>query len=343
MARYFPQHSVAQRLTDAQLYFMKGKATMALGELNEVFDTLPPSHPWFALVTSMLATYYKDYPEKRDEYIYYLTLSAIADLRSANGEAASLAQLGSEMFKDGDIDRAFKYLTASEELLSKSGSRVLVSQMTPPLSDLAEAMRRSQMQTNRQFIFIMALLLLALTIFVIAQVHSRERIRHKDAANMRLNESVSSRDVYISRLLDLCAVYVEGLEDYNRLVSRKLKAGQAQDLYKLAESGSVIREQSEKFYEVFDQAILNIYPNFVADVNAILAPDKQIPEPPAGKLIPELRIVAFMRLGVTDSNRISKFLSLSLNTVYTYRNRMKSRAIDRENFESEIMKIGNNT
>jgi hypothetical protein len=31
---------------------------------------------------------------------------------------------------------------------------------------------------------------------------------------------------------------------------------------------------------------------------------------------------------------------LSINTIYTYRNKAKSRALDRENFEENVKKIG---
>ncbi len=48
-----------------------------------------------------------------------------------------------------------------------------------------------------------------------------------------------------------------------------------------------------------------------------------------------------MRLGVDDSARIARLLGLSLNTVYTYRNKLRNRAKDRENFEADIEKIGN--
>lgn len=47
-----------------------------------------------------------------------------------------------------------------------------------------------------------------------------------------------------------------------------------------------------------------------------------------------------MRLGFDDSSRIAKFMGLSINTIYAYRNRLRSRAIDRDSFESDIMKIG---
>ena len=54
----------------------------------------------------------------------------------------------------------------------------------------------------------------------------------------------------------------------------------------------------------------------------------------------DLRILAFMRLGIEDSSRIARVLNYSLNTIYAYRNRMKARAIDRETFEKDVMNIG---
>lgn len=135
---------------------------------------------------------------------------------------------------------------------------------------------------------------------------------------------------------------VEGMEDFSRMAGRKLKAGQAMDLYDMIESGKFLQEQLERFFVVFDAAILRIFPNFQAELNQMLQPDKQIASVGIDKLTPEQRIVAFMRLGVTESHRIAKFLGLSLNTVYTYRNRTKSRAIDRENFENDIRNIGKN-
>lgn len=47
-----------------------------------------------------------------------------------------------------------------------------------------------------------------------------------------------------------------------------------------------------------------------------------------------------MRLGIRDSIHIAKFLDCTVNTIYTYRTNIKSRAYDRENFENNIMKIG---
>ena len=50
-------------------------------------------------------------------------------------------------------------------------------------------------------------------------------------------------------------------------------------------------------------------------------------------------MLALMMTGITDSSRLARFLGLSLNTVYTYRTRLKGRALDRENFEEKLRKL----
>lgn len=92
-------------------------------------------------------------------------------------------------------------------------------------------------------------------------------------------------------------------------------------------------------YDVFDNAFLHIYPTFVDEVNNLLAPDKRISLKPGEKLNTDLRILALMRLGIEDTSRIAQMLNYSVYTIYTYRNKFKSRAVDRDNFESDVMKI----
>ena len=53
----------------------------------------------------------------------------------------------------------------------------------------------------------------------------------------------------------------------------------------------------------------------------------------------ELRLLALMKIGITDSSRIATILDISVNTVYFYRNRLKNKARDKENFEEAVLKI----
>jgi transposase len=54
----------------------------------------------------------------------------------------------------------------------------------------------------------------------------------------------------------------------------------------------------------------------------------------------ELRILAVIRLGMTESRKIAEFLNTSVNTIYTYRTKMRYDSIDGpEKFEENIKNI----
>lgn len=116
----------------------------------------------------------------------------------------------------------------------------------------------------------------------------------------------------------------------------KLKPKQVDDLYEQIQTGKLLRDQTAKFLEVFDSTFLSIFPKFADEVNSLLRADAQLAQSDPDKLSTELRILAFMRLGIDDATRVAKFLNLSVNTVYTYRNKMKNRASDREKFEENL-------
>ena len=74
-------------------------------------------------------------------------------------------------------------------------------------------------------------------------------------------------------------------------------------------------------------------------VNQLLKPDEQIILNDGERLNSDLRLLAFMRLGIKEGARIAQILNYSVNTVYAYRNKLKNRAINGETFEADIMKI----
>lgn len=334
-----PADTEGYRMVQAQIYTLMGDTVMAIGELNEITDKIDEGHPLSAVTHGMLANLYEDSPQYRDEYIYHLALSATADLLAGNREEASLIKLGTALFEHGDTHRAYEFLLMGGEDIYESGSKNLYDQLVPSLSDVIHTM---QAHDHRRDVFdaiFYSFLLLTILFFVIRIYFYRRNIRAGRKEKERLSGVIASRDVYINQLLELCSVYVEGMEEYNRLVSRKIKANQVQDLYSTIESGKLVQAQSARFFDVFDSAILKIYPNFIEIINSLLQPDKQVQLTPDHKLTPELRITAFLCLGINDSTQLSKFLVLSLNTVYTYRNRMKSRAVSRETFEQNLLKL----
>ena len=107
----------------------------------------------------------------------------------------------------------------------------------------------------------------------------------------------------------------------------------------MTKSGKFVEEQNRDFYEVFDDAFLHLYPSFVEKVNELLRPEEKIILGEDEKLNTDLRILAFMRLGIEEGAKVAQILNYSVNTIYAYRNKLKNRAINRDTFDADIMQI----
>ena len=85
-----------------------------------------------------------------------------------------------------------------------------------------------------------------------------------------------------------------------------------------------------------------MFPDFVQQLNALLKEGHQIGKSlPQGKLSNELRIFALIRLGVTESADISRFLKKSPSTIYNYRVKRRNASIyPNEEFDKRLMEIG---
>ena len=147
-----------------------------------------------------------------------------------------------------------------------------------------------------------------------------------DSLNMWNYYATSSAGVNIG--FDFAWNMFEGSNSYKTNTGKRL-------------SGDIWLSRGLVIYNNFDKAILNLFPNFVADFNALLSPENAI-IPGTGKLLtPELRIFALIRLGITDSVKIAHFLQYSLSTIYNYRSKMRNKAIgDRNSFEERVGRIG---
>ena len=204
-----------------------------------------------------------------------------------------------------------------------------------------EQFKDSDERFIRQLI-ISVLLLLLLVAAVIVIIYERKINRKKEAqlkdAAYDITLAAENARLVNNNLIELMFLASEQLREYNLFVLRKLKAGQSKTLFEEIETGKYQSRLQAKFFEVFDSEFLKAFPDFIERLNSLLQPDKQVKLLSGDRFTPELRIAAFIRLGITDSSRISGVLNLSLNTIYTYRNRLRSRAIDRDNFDAFLVK-----
>ena len=158
-------------------------------------------------------------------------------------------------------------------------------------------------------------------------------------SNDELENTNAKRELMANAFIMLCYQYIERLESQRKLVIRKIRANQQNELLSILSSSKRSTEENQNFLSQFDKIFLSLYPSFVNELNSLLIPEAQIELKEDNKLTPSLRVAALVRLGVTESPKIAGILSYSLQTIYNYRSTLKNSAIDKENFEENLQKL----
>lgn len=158
-------------------------------------------------------------------------------------------------------------------------------------------------------------------------------------SNDELENTNAKRELMANAFIMLCYQYIERLDSQRKLVIRKIKANQQNELLSILSSSKRGTEESQSFFSQFDKIFLSLYPSFVNELNSLLIPEAQIELKEDNELTPSLRVAALVRLGVTESPKIAGILSYSLQTIYNYRSTLKNSAIDKEHFEENLQKL----
>lgn len=338
LIQYLSKDSPMYLLQSGGYYLNRGEMAKAWSYTSQLMRIIPKDSRLFAYAAYQMSTIARaegDY----DREIYYLALSAMADLKAAVQEISSLQTLGQRLYDRGEVERAYDYLIAALKRAVNSGSELRISETGFALPFI-EASHTAQLDRSRQRVmWVLGSLAVLLIVVIVMFAKLRKEMTRMKRLRNHLTAANAAKQVYISQFLELCSIYMDKLNQFCKFANRKISAGKVDDLYRMTKSGKFIEEQSKEFYEVFDNAFLHLYPDFPERVNRLLNPDEQLEIPTDGTLTTDLRLLAFMRLGIEESGRIAELLNYSVNTIYAYRNRLRNRAINRDTFEADIMAI----
>ena len=157
--------------------------------------------------------------------------------------------------------------------------------------------------------------------------------------NRKLDEVNLIKEEYIGQFFNIHSDYIDKLEKLKRSLEKIAHLKQYDQLQIVVKRMDTNIER-ESFFQRFDEVFLNLFPDFILDFNALFAEkDKTLPSP--GQLMNnELRIFALIRLGIDENETIAKILNYSVNTIYTYKTKVKNRSlVANDIFKEKIMSI----
>jgi hypothetical protein len=333
-------------------YLKMGNMDKAITNLKLLIAHYPLTDHEFAVTASTLSDIYIRQSDI-DSAIILLAPAAMADIRASTKEAAAMLNLAQLLNRQGDPRNAYVYIRQAMDDAIYYGARQRKLQVSAILPTIAgERINSVEGQRRVLFLYATALTALALTIVIFAVIIYKQlqKLRKADKIILeanhslqesldKLNEADKIKEEYIGYYFNLISEYINKLEKFKRSVDNKLTTKRFEDIRILVNNINLTKEREELFIN-FDKAFLKIFPNFVYEFNKMFDDEHQVKLLPDQLLNTDLRIFALIRLGIHDTEKIANILEYSVNTIYNYKARIKSKSkVPNEGFEQAIMTI----
>ena len=322
---------------------------------------LPKASRYYAMTAFALALNYLGTQDTL-RYEKYLVEASCSDIICSTKENLALQNLATYLFKyhKDQINNAVRYINISMDDAKSYNARLRIleiSQRLPIIVSSYESIlkqRNSVLTLINVAVALLAILLMSAIYYIFKQNKKLALQRRQLADNYQklsvLNSQLGTdntellntnlkRDRLVKLYIDLCAKFINRLNNYTKLVKRKIIANQVKELLSTVSSSRLSEEDATTFRTNFDKCFLALYPTFKTELNGLLTDDGQLDDPGEDKLSNEQRIYALIRLGVKESSEIASVLFFSPQTIYNYRSSVKKKAKDKEDFDTEVGKI----
>ena len=173
-------------------------------------QTLSNDSRKYSIATYNLSAIYRS-QNNDSKYLENLILSAMADIRSVNGDIGSLQEIAEYLFKHGEIDRAYNYILYCSQKAMLFHNRVRIVKMSHLQNQIYKAYQeQSRTQQKRLQASLIAVSFLFL-VLIGAFLFIRKQMRRLKEANLKLD----STNQKLSVNMDALSTAHQRLEEVN--------------------------------------------------------------------------------------------------------------------------------
>lgn len=304
-----------------------------------------PSVHYRAMTASTLAYIYR-LTGNNEAALHYNIDAAICDIRSSTYETVAMRNIAELLFEAGKTMEADRYIHLAMQDAQRYHARhrqVSIAQSLPIIEQQMLSRIQWQQQLAWGLLTIVALLLVAGIVGIIVLSRKNKAVhnaRHTiDRMNRSLMEANKLKEQMLSTLLVGQSQYLNAVAQYQQDVRQNAANRRWSELMSIPKRADA-RLQRTQLDRQWDTMLLNLYPTFVEDINALLRPAEPIVLKKDELLNAQLRIFALIRLGITQNEVIAEILDYSINTVYSYKTRIIAQSdLSPEAFYTALMQI----
>jgi len=341
----FPESSFEKVLGLALQEMVSGKLSKAEKYYLNLLNQFELNDHETAIVTSGLGFIYADI-NKKEKAKEFLMQASIADIKSATKETTACRSLAELFYQEGDIDKAYQYILLAKADANFYGSEQRKFEISYTLP-LIESARFQKENKQKKMIGLISLLVLAFSLVILRQLQKLRQARKEieisnqnlTHVNELLREASKIKEEYIGYYFNFSSQYIDKLEDFKKSISRQLITKSYDNIeQELKKYNS--KNERKRLFDDFDRIFLKLFPDFIQRFNQLFNEEDHILLKDDLSLNTDLRIFALIRIGVADSEKIASILNLSVNTIYTYKTKIRNRSIyPNEEFDLKVMAI----
>lgn len=326
-----------------------------------------------ALVNYMLADLYLQ-TNNIDKAIIHFADATIEDVKTSTKESLAIIKLSELLFKKGDIKNASLLIQKANQDAIFYGAqqrKIQVGAILPLIEqEIVQIIEKEKKRLFIQYILVSTFLLLTicLTLIIFLQFRKLKKARliilnaHKslkltNQELLEVNEQIITHNLKIkqinSHLLEANKIkeeylgffftqYDEIFEKFSHYIDNIgsfMEEGNY-DKVNYQVSNYDQKREKEKLLRNFDSAFIKLFPNFIKEFNSLMKEDCKVKLNDPNILSKELRIFALIRLGVKHNEIIARILGYSVNSIYTYKTRIRNNSIvHKSDFDQKLQDI----
>lgn len=350
--------------------YKSGGGDSAITNLNSLIEMGLGLHDQ-ALTHYMLGEIY--YSEDIDKAEYHYSKAATADIKTSTKESLALIRLSEILFKKNNLEMASLLIQKAYQDAKFYGAQQRKLQVGAILPLIQEGITQNIEQERKklylQYIGAVVILIVVIffTVIVVVQFRRLQKAKkiitnaHGELQNINaqltnVNAQIKEQNLEISnvneRLLEANKIkedylgfffteydnVFEKFNDFISVIDNDIDEKNI-DKVKYHLSKYNLKKEKEKLLDNFDNAFINLFPNFINEFNALMKEGHKIKLKENQILNKELRIFALIRLGITHNDVIAQILGYSVNSIYAFKTKIRNGSlIENDSFDQNLLK-----
>ena len=275
--------------------------------------------------------YKKDGNEEKA--IEHLVKSGETDIKLSVKEYGSIYDLSKILIRRGDVQRASRYIQLTrKDAGSYNYTSRFIAASDIEIKNLNTILAQERRIKRILFIItpIIIMLLVLTLVFLVKMMNSQKKVV----------EISNIKDSFLTLYMERCVDYLGKVDEFKSQLRHTAKHEGQDAVLAILRKPSFADYEFHKLLADFDAAFLAIFPSFIEKVNGIMRPEYLFTVPGENSLNTNLRILALIRLGISDRKKIAKILNMSVATVYSYHTHLQQHSIyDSADFDQVVKKL----